>query len=401
MKYTVTLGNRSLTKIIFGNELLIMLLLFPFFKTSGFDYIPGLSFFCNAMLFLDAVLFFLIYLGRKEMNPFFFTVILYEIWTYLLAPLIADSTPPSLFYVSGTLGVLSVFYMGFSEDYQRFMNALCKLFAIMISANLMLMLAFPGGFDRTSAGQIYLLGIRTGFSLFIIPGLMFNCIRDDLMNKHSACTVICLICGTLSLIMQWVATGLLELAVIILFFFMLKRRVSFKQKSFFYIFLGIMLFNFLLTYIGTNNGVMQFVAQLLKRDITFTGRTEIWMKTFARLQDSPLAGFGNDAVVLIRTVWKTAHNQWLHFALEGGYVAMIIMIMAIGKSCRYVTGCKNECWYGTFCSFAAGILIGCIAEIQTYVPFFYAVFMMPYLLKKFVKREVNNESGHEHNRSSV
>lgn len=387
MKYTIMIGNNRLSRILFSKELIIIFFLFPFFKTSGFDAFPGLSLLCNGLIFCEFILFFTLVLLEKKGNTFFFLIVAYEIWNYLLAPLLSGNEAPSIFYLSGTLGLLSLFILGFSYDHRRFLKALSTIFTIMIVVNLLLMIAFPEGLMPNADGNLYLFGLRVGFSLFIIPGLMFNCIYDDLNGKTSSKTVICFLVGTMSLLMQWVATGIVELTVILLWlvlskFFRLKQNVNYAWISF-----TILAVNFLFTFTGTNNFILQILVLILNRDITLTGRTTIWEKTIDKLASAPLTGYGTDATVMINTVAKPAHNQWLHFAMEGGYVAMCIVLAAVLISSFILAKNKGKSWYVTTCAFFASILIGCIAEIQTYVPFFYAVFMLPILLKKYTTIE--------------
>lgn len=388
MKYTLSVGNRRLTHIFFGNEWLTMLLLFPFFKSSGFDVIPVLSLLCNAMLMIECVLFTLLVFLEKKTNPYYLLIVCFEVWNYILAPIISGAEGPSMFYLAGGLGMMSLCLLGFSVNYKKFLKALCKMLTLMIVANFLVMLVFPEGIAKGSDEKIYLFGLRVGFPLVVIPGLMFNMIRDDLCGRRSFNTKLCFVCGLLSILFQWVATGIVELIAIAGMLFLLKGNAKIRQVKFWMIALGILVVNFLITLWSTDNAFLNTVTSLLGRDAGFTGRTDIWPEVVKSLQRSPIAGFGLNATVLVQTSLKSAHNQWLHVAMEGGYTAMILMLLAVLASCKYVSKFKKECWYNTVCACFTGLLVGCITEIQIYFPFFLTVFMMPYLLKKYVQQEV-------------
>ena len=50
MRRVITLNKRRLSDLLFADEIVITFLLFPFFKTSGFDFIPELSSLCNSLM---------------------------------------------------------------------------------------------------------------------------------------------------------------------------------------------------------------------------------------------------------------------------------------------------------------------------------------------------------------
>jgi hypothetical protein len=53
----LTIGQIDIGKILFANRFLIMVMLFPFFKTDGFSFLPILPLISNTMLVIECVFF--------------------------------------------------------------------------------------------------------------------------------------------------------------------------------------------------------------------------------------------------------------------------------------------------------------------------------------------------------
>lgn len=382
MSRVVRLGHIKLSDSIFSNQLVIAILLLPFLKTSGFDFIPGLSEICNVMLVLECILLLGINILENRMSPFYKIIIVLEIWTFFIAPLISKCESPSFFYLAGTLGIISFFELGFSVSPKRMLAATSKMFTMMILLNAVMLLMIPGGISGEGGVNYYLFGLRTGFSLFVIPGMMFNHIYDKMKGRLSLRTVVAVIASIFSLLNQWVATGIVQLAIAFILLFSFNNRNMVKKINVVWIAIVLFVLNFFVTAFGSQNKIMLLVTSIMNKDITISGRTQIWSYVIEKIKTSPIAGLGNDSTVTVGIVEKSAHNHWLHVAMEGGCVAVVLLIIAILVSCIYLYKNCNSEQYNICMAFMVATLVGCITEIQTYVPFFYLIFEMPFLLWK-------------------
>ena len=77
-----------------------------------------------------------------------------------------------------------------------------------------------------------------------------------------------------------------------------------------------------------------------------------------------------------------AHNQWLNVIIEGGYVAFALFFIGLLISVLDLYKSKTKKWYKPLVICISAILIGSLAEIQTYVPFIYFIFDLPILLRE-------------------
>ena len=144
----------------------------------------------------------------------------------------------------------------------------------------------------------------------------------------------------------------------------------------------LIIFDFLLTIVGEKMNALSIITNIFGKDITFSGRTTIWIKVVSKLKNSPIVGYGRDTDVLIVNTQRNAHNQWLLTAMEGGYVAMALLVLATVMSAIQLYKRRNEKWYSIVAICTTAILVGTVTEIQTYIPFFYVVLLLPFIIPK-------------------
>lgn len=364
-------------KSLFGFFVLIALI--PFFKTSGFKAIsPALSMFSDGMLLLEAVAFFLIALFTFRVSPFSWAVIAYELWNYVFAISMSGNQRPSLFYISGALGIILLFDLGFRHNFALMLDAISFIFTAFVFLNFIIVLLKPGGLEASSNGTIYLFGLRTGSSLVAVPAIAFCVFRDSCEKRQyfSQRTLLCMACSALTLIMQWVATGIVELLIIFAFYFLIRRFRKFKLNIWILL-LACGLLDFLIVYLRLQNIFSGFIVGFLHKDITLSGRTYIWDAVINSISRSPVFGYGAVSTVSAFNIQIACHNQWLYIAHESGYVGLILFLISVLVSFRIASRYKNTSLYTLFVIMMAGVLVATISEIQLYVPFFYALLSFP------------------------
>lgn len=374
---TITLNSLKLDDIIFTNQIIIVLFLFPFFKTSFFSFIPGLSLFCNIMLCLECVIFFIINIVENKTSIFSKVIFLLHMWTFLVAPIISKYNSNSFFYFCGAIAILSFYEIGFRNHSYEVLKATSRLFTVMTTINCILVMIRPD-FLFTKDGVIYLFGLRTGFSCFIIPGIVFNLVRDCVRQKRSLSTILIILAGVYSLILEWVVTGII--GVIILFLILLIPNNVIRKINIIYVTIFVFIINFSMTIALKENNVIKIIASLFGKDITISGRTEIWLKCINKLSDSFIAGMGENAFVNINGFYKSAHNQWLQFAFEGGIIALVLAVFAILVACVFINKNRGEDWYKIVISGVVSVLVVSIVEVLIYTPYFYILFELPFIL---------------------
>lgn len=368
----------------------ILFLLFPYFKTSGFDAISsGLNTFCNGMLLLEAIGLFVVALLTLGISPFSWAVIAFEVWNYGIAVLLSGNQMPSLFYLSGAVGVILLFDIGFRCNFILMLDMVCFIFTAFVLLNLLIVLLKPNGLGQTSNGTVYLFGIRTGFSLVVIPAIAFCVFRDSCRERQSfsGTTLLCMACSVVTLVMQWVATGIVELLIFFTLYFLARRNNRVKFNIWAALLISGLL-DYMIVYQRAQNIFSGFIVGFLHKDLTLSGRTDIWDAVISAINRSPVFGFGEtSSVTVYDNIQKACHNQWLYIAHESGYVGFVLFLIGIVVSFKIAHQYKQTNFYKIFVMMAAAVLVATISEIQLYVPFFYALLSFPAQWKHFSSLE--------------
>ncbi len=86
----------------------------------------------------------------------------------------------------------------------------------------------------------------------------------------------------------------------------------------------------------------EFIAELLGKDVTLTGRTDIWSLVGQKISDHPLTGYGLGAfwvnpygpcyTILYVLDWivPSAHNSWLEMGLDLGFPGIFLLLIITG-----------------------------------------------------------------------
>jgi exopolysaccharide production protein ExoQ len=118
----------------------------------------------------------------------------------------------------------------------------------------------------------------------------------------------------------------------------------------------ILLGGFAVTYVWANT---EEVLSSLGRDVTLTGRTELWQLSFEAVLARPWLGYGYDgfwvgwnsesAHIWVRVFWEPphAHNGWLELLLSLGAVGLTLfiasLVVALSHSIRYLRSKSADC----------------------------------------------------------
>ncbi len=87
-------------------------------------------------------------------------------------------------------------------------------------------------------------------------------------------------------------------------------------------------------------------ADLVGKDATLTGRTEIWRIAIRVIEQKPVLGYGYGTDVLKNFItWRHAHNGFIAMALQFGLVGGILLLVFLaqtGWKCYAVTKASSE-----------------------------------------------------------
>lgn len=307
----------------------LILILLPFFEPNGVSFIPAADrIFTAAMAAAVLVVLFLYYLSGCYSGIFFLFAAMRA--ALLFSGIIVSHTVDRSFIMRSVLvfGCICALELGLRYNALAAMESLYCI----LQANLLLNLftCFTDGFLIRYTQKYFWNGMRTRFTDSIIPAvvLAFLISYKRGMKKINALTVLTIVTAALQLVMEWVATGILVLAVLL--FLIIPFRKKPKEISLILPVMAPHLIGFLIVFVRAQNLFRFIIVDLLHKDLNFHGRVQIWNKAMEKILQSPVIGvgeIGNGGVS--RVYWSArlvpAHNTVLQVLRDGGVIALLIL----------------------------------------------------------------------------
>ena len=244
-------------------------------------------------------------------------------------------------YLVTILAFCMLLELSLRDSPEKALDMLVLPMTVLVLANFVLMCIYPTALC-TGGSYNYrynFLGIDNFLAPILVPYMFLVALRSTMKTggldffAYAMMVVSCL-----SIMLIWAATGLMGMAVALVFL------LFFYQRK------GQRLFNFVTTMLvafGLFYGVVVFRLQdlfaffiegVLHKGLSFTGRTDIWDEAIAMFLLSPFLGYGYTATGkvyrLVKNKYYHAHNAFLEILVEGGLGAMagyLIMLERAGK----------------------------------------------------------------------
>ena len=382
---------------IFG----LILLLIPFFKPGYFEVsVPFMDQLFNLAKIPSALIIFAMCVRElfksRRVSLAACALIVLEAWS------IANVLLHQGMYVSPIAQAVYVLVIGalieiqVREHANELLNAFLILYELLIGLNFVCMVFIPQGMYYTGADNTWknwLLGYRNMFAFYFIPALALELVNSHRTGKRMRLHVMMAIC-TISMIQSTSKTGLL---VVLVFDIAYMTRL-YMTKVFNILSVGI-------TYIAAFVSIVLLGLQtlfkplfdLLGRNITFTGRTEIWERTIQMITKSPILGYGVQAEDVrgeMMGLWNgvKAHNFILEQQYCFGIVGTILMIVFCGMLfwalyCFRKHPCAGAMCLGMACYALLMLMESHINNMPMYSFLFLACFV-----QQFISQGTGNKS---------
>lgn len=204
---------------------------------------------------------------------------------------------------------------------------------LLVLVNFVLECIFPWGLCRggTYGYDYNFLGIDNLLAPILVPYMflvtLWSSMRFGRMNWF--CYIMIFVAAE-SLLLVWSATGLMGMAVALVFLlFFYERRF---QTWFNFttaglvgggLFFGVVLFRL-------QNLFEFFITGVLHKGLSFTGRTDIWDRALYMIDRSPFLGYGiaqsGKVYRLAKRKYYHAHNMFLEVLVEGGIFSLLAFL---------------------------------------------------------------------------
>lgn len=192
----------------------------------------------------------------------------------------------------------------------------------------------------------YFLGVTNQMGAYILFASCMSIIYCLIKEKICFSAIILNLCGYFTLLQVWSATSLLGMTFMLISLLVLSQRKILKKiftpiKNILYI----LCVHYLIVILSSGAAFSYLIVNILKKDLTFSGRRTIWEYALLQIKESPFWGYGeiqNARYITVGTAKFNAHNIFLQISLEGGIILFLIMLGIILFCFWEVKQCKNE-----------------------------------------------------------
>lgn len=237
----------------------------------------------------------------------------------------------------------------------------------------------------------WFLGINNRFSFYLVPASAIAAFSSwTKQGKLSLNFWIITVIGALSLMMKDSMTGLVALLFtgILLITGLVGKKIM-EKFSFFHFLTGYSIVWVVLVIVNNTKVFQNFIVNVLQRDLTLSGRTNIWNATIEKISERPWLGYGINERVLLTAQSFVAHNTVLQIILESGIIGFSIFmtIFLIVGTILYKNHNVLISYIITVGIF--GILVGGLTEAYP-LNFLFLLMVLGYNMNKLVSVDIES-----------
>lgn len=276
----------------------------------------------------------------------------------LLALLLSPASQQATRTISSALvllgGILLMYCIMVSYTLNQVLEQLLVLSTLTIGASIVFALAFPqygldqmGGHATAWKGVFSAKNYLGDVALFFLTAAVSYRGRTSFLRALRAWQIVsCLI----AIAFSQAATAYLLTAIYVLYFAFMKTLHHFRKRDYFVV--AIVLLMVLLVSVTMALVVRpDFLLNLLGKDASLTGRTEIWTAVLQSISKRPLLGYGYQAFwlglegesyrVILAVSWMLAQAQsgFLDITLEMGVAGLCVVLLVFGFAFRDALVC--------------------------------------------------------------
>lgn len=324
----------------------------------------------------------------------------------------------SLFYVtiaiptiihSGDIGaltivVLQVMTLSMFANYGcnaygvSFLYIAGSVYFLLALVNLVTMFFFPSGlFNLEAVEHSWFLGHKNTLIKYLIPGLYsFGLASLIERQKFRITWYIYLVVAVITTLIGGSSTSLVALFVFsVCYFVRNKQWKAIKIVNFYAPLIYNFAFFVLIVVFRMQDKFAYLIENVLGKQLTLTGRTDLWDRMLLCIAVRPLNGYGLEATTMIQErleYWNvSAHNILTDYLYEGGIlcIAVLFLLFAITKKNLDTVAVKYEpvCYFSNAMFLAFSIVWSTDTFVRSNIQGIFFMVVVAYNLSMLVRKE--------------
>ena len=370
---------------------LIALFLYP---PIGLKYYsPILSNIVNTLqIVFIAFTFMKLIMNNFKLTKVFSIILLYYI-VFIFSSIIVNDVSLNEIPVKTiliTLSLVLIFSSNTKDKNYKIISSFLLYFEIITILQIICQFLYPNGMvELHGYSQNWILGFKNYPARVLLPGLCFSLLWSYNKNKEhfknkiiSKRTIFDFLIISYVIIKSGSGTGIAGLLFYTIFLIVSLKRdlpkfVTVKKVMYSTILVFILIF-----FANIQNIFSIFIVNILQKDLTFTGRIDVWSLAFDSIKNNLFFGVGlrNDYSSILRDVYSYAHahQYFLHIMFSGGIIAFSLIIYLYGTVDSCLKKCQDKYIYSIFTITICSFLIMGIDEALMHADMFFALLALAY-----------------------
>ena len=323
--------------------------LFPFFKPYYITQFSGITQIYNILQIFVAVIMIFEFLKGEKLSKTIGIIMIMEICLIFSSVLSDLNIIDTVKNVIQTI-ILCILIENFSKkDISKLFLALKILLVFFLIIDFIFVIKYPLGI-RIDLYNVWFFGAKNSQIAYILPALFVTYIYNFILHKTNRWFKIeYIVLVLISFYILYIVNSVTSIIVLLLFFILLffshnKFYISISMKKisilYFILFLSIVVFQI-------QNYFSDFFINILGKDVTFTGRTNIWNDTIQFIKNRLLLGYGLEpsylrVIKLNDIAALNSHNMILEIIYNGGMLLFSIFLYFWNYLCKKVDSFSKE-----------------------------------------------------------
>ncbi len=286
-----------------------------------------------------------------------------------------------------------IFYFYLKNYSVQLLGSLEIILGAEIFINVITQIIFPNGLYLTGGRGTtiaFVLGMENRFFFTYITFLAFGIPLINCYKRFKVFYYVTLIVINISLFYAWsvgamIAIVIFDILLILNYFKIFPLNIKKATIILLFLNLGIVFFQ-IQQYFAS------FIENVLKKSVTFSGRTALWNMAIDYIKQRFLFGYGmNSSEDLMKMYVGLVHphNQLLQVLFQSGVLGFSIHILFIGSCLYKLSKLNDKKLYNFMIIVYFSLFIALIADSWTSTPYFYMIFFL------FTMPVINNTNNNE------
>lgn len=389
MKFRITKLNKDWWKIFLCFAMIIEPKIFTQYKITVLIYAIG-----NMLIFFSYVYKYRNMRIRIPKILFFWGILrIYLLFLMLINKSFIDLDQWGYMSLQVANMIFIIHHSLQSEKKQVLLSAIAWLSILYLGLNAVSLVYVKGGIIPSSNlyengdNDYYFLGIKVTYTTYIIPAIAVAGLYK-IMYKKRLVFIITVALSLFNIFYANISTAKVCLIIFVILF-ILKSTRFFRKMDMSWIILVTLAINILIVGFDAHMIFADFIQNVLHKNLTLTGRTDIWKNAKTLLMNSGILHllFGNGIrnggsfVPFGGTYWP-AHNQWLQYVYEYGLLGIVMFLNFLIKLDRFKNKYSIERYF--ILCICATTLFGTITmqyldNAHIYIPFIFLYYIQDYI----------------------